>query len=179
MPTSNADGGRRPALDCRKHPPAECSSSPGTFRHERDPLDGFGGAIRIQVIDRASLGEWTERCRPGGMVGRVALVAQVPGTVPPRYFWPTRPRASARRVQHRPCGGSEREQTHYIPQGSRSTLCMLVTNYTGETAFGAAAEFWFLPRRRVEAPGPGGSPSGNRQVADYGRLRGVSIQPKK
>jgi hypothetical protein len=56
---------------------------------------------------------------------------------------------------------------------------MPAKNCSQETAFAAAAEFWVPPEAAGTTPGPGGSPSGNRQVADYGRLRGVSIQLEK
>jgi hypothetical protein len=181
VPTSNADGGRRPALDCRKHPSAERSPSPGLSTRERGPLDGLVRAIEGQRVDRASRGEWAERGRPEGIVGCLALVlVGVPGTAPPGYFWPARAHsASAQGLQDRRNGGSEREETHHIPQGSRSTLVFQCRTPAGETAFAAAAEFRVPPEAAGRRDRPSQGPSRDRQVADSGRLRGVSIQPEK
>src|SRR5690348_16332737 len=55
LPTFKRSSYRRPALDCREHPPAERARRPRTSTSDEVPLDGFESAIGKMGTDRASL----------------------------------------------------------------------------------------------------------------------------
>lgn len=155
---SNAAGDRRPALDCREHPPAERACGPGTSTSEGGPLDGLGSAIRSLGVDRAS---WKQGLgsEQGRNFERLAL-AHRGDMAPPQDFLPTAPSsADPQRIEHRRDDSSEPEQAHHIPQGRRRTLLCASKSYSwggSMPSYGDAAAAFSGPRRRgqVNARGP-------------------------